>query len=236
MLVTGAAGGIGSEVCRRVRASGATITALDLPERRDSALWEELDATFVGADLAAGLDAAEAGLADVDEVHGIVNVAAIEPPEAFPRYSDRAWDATFAVNVRAAMHVIQTLHPRFAPGTSIVNFLSLEALTVVNTTSKTTAMYAASKGALATFTRTLAVDLGREGHRVNAVAPGLIATPMTEKMASTSRSWIVEQTPLGRVGEPRDIAKVVVFLLSDAAGFVVGQTIPIDGGLGATIG
>ncbi|HVO54038.1 MAG TPA: SDR family oxidoreductase [Solirubrobacterales bacterium] len=236
VVVTGAAGGIGSEVCRRVRRLGGTLTAIDVPDRADSPLWEELEAPFIGIDLAGGLDEAHAALAPIESLDGLVNVAAVGPKEVFPEYTDSAWDLIFDVNLRAPMHMTQALFPRFQPGTAIVNFLSLEGLSVVNTSGKTAAAYAASKGALATFTRTLAVDLGRAGHRVNAVAPGLIATAQTAAISDASRQWVIGQTPLGRVGEPIDVAKVVGFLLSSASRFMTGEEITIDGGFGMWLG
>jgi 3-oxoacyl-[acyl-carrier protein] reductase len=92
------------------------------------------------------------------------------------------------------------------------------------------AQYSASKGAVVSLTKSLAIEWGPLGIRVNSVAPGLIATPITEDMPTEYLDGYAARTPLGRIGTPEDVAKVIRFLLSDEAGYVTGQTIVVNGG------
>ena len=118
------------------------------------------------------------------------------------------------------------------PGSSVINIASIEAVTVLAMSGATSSIYASTKAALRSLTETLAAELGPRGIRVNAVAPGLIRTPLTAGRRPTSATrWIRSHTPLGRWGEVGDIADVVGFLASPASRFMTGATLVVDGGI-----
>lgn len=234
MVITGAYGGIGQALCRRVRAEGATITAIDRRGAGDR-IWSELDADFISLDVGSGREEIVAALADVGPLHGLVNVAAVESNANFPDFDDEEFARVLDINTRGPLHLMQALRPRMQPGTSVVNIITMDALVVLRTTPKSSALYAASKAALAMLTQELASELGPDGIRVNGVAPGLTDTPMSATMPDDRRRWIVERTALGRIGQPEDIADTSAFLLSDAARFVTGQIIAVDGGMAAAL-
>lgn len=231
IVVTGAAGGIGSAIMRQAHARGASLTGIDMPDRAEDELWSELGASFIGLDLSRDGHAIAEGLEPIAAVDGIVSVAAIEPGEGFREFTEEAWDKTFAVNVRAPAHIVRTLLPRLNRPASVVNVTTLESIRVVFTGKETTFAYAAAKAALSHLTVTLAAELGPDDIRLNAVAPGLIDSPMSHGMDPDARRWLIAHTPMGRDGRPDDIASAAVYLLSDAASFITGQTIAVDGGL-----
>jgi NAD(P)-dependent dehydrogenase (short-subunit alcohol dehydrogenase family) len=235
IVVTGAAGGIGSEVMRQARDLGADVTGIDLPDRADHPLWGELGASFIGLDLSGGGAEVAAALEPVGEVDGIVSVAAIEPGQPFRNLTDDVWDKCFAVNVRAPALLLHALRGRLRSPASVVNVTTLESVRVVFTGMETTFAYAAAKAALTHLTVTLAAEFGPAGIRLNAVAPGLIDSPMAHGMDKDARSWLIAQTPLGRDGRPSDIAAAVMFLLGDTSSHVTGQTIIVDGGLSSAL-
>ncbi|MFN8215306.1 MAG: SDR family NAD(P)-dependent oxidoreductase [Solirubrobacterales bacterium] len=235
LVVTGARGGIGQALCRRLHADGARLTVVNRAGSGDDELWRELDAEFVLLDVASPRAAIAAAMEPVGPVDGLVNVAAVESVANFPDYEDEEIHRVLDVNFRGPLHLTQVLRDRLAPGSSIVNVITMDALLVLRTTPKSSALYAASKAALATLTRELASELGPDGIRVNGVAPGLIDTPPMRQMPAERREWIVERTALKRIGEPAEVADVISFLLSEAARFVSGEVLPVDGGMAAAL-
>ena len=235
VLVTGARGGIGQALCRRLRADGARLTVVNRGGSAEDELWRELEAEFVLLDVGAPRAAIEAAVAAVGPLDGLCNVAAVESTASFPDYTDEEVHRVLDINFRGPLHLTQVLRDRMRPGTSIVNVITMDALLVLRTTPKSSALYAASKAALAMLTRELASELGPEQIRVNGVAPGLVDTPPMKLMPEERRRWIVERTALKRIGEPEEIADVISFLLSDAARFVSGEVLPVDGGMAAAL-
>ncbi len=239
-LVTGASRGIGAAVARALDAAGVRValSARGADELATVAATLTNDPIVVPADLAdAGAPAALA--ARVLEVFGsvdiLVNNAATAARLDTVDTDAALIDSMLAVNVRAPLLLIAALIPVMtrAGGGSIINVSSMSAL--VGTPRR--AAYAASKGALDAATRSLAMELGPRGIRVNSVAPGVVDTALWER--NKAIPGVVEATealtPLRRWAQPEDIADVIVFLASDASRFITGETISADGGMAKTL-
>jgi NAD(P)-dependent dehydrogenase (short-subunit alcohol dehydrogenase family) len=164
----------------------------------------------------------------------LVNNAGINRRNPFAGDADTMagdWNDIMAVNLDGVFNVTQAFLPqiRAAKG-CVVDMGSMQSFLHVRTPSS--AAYTASKHAVLGFTRALAAELGKDGVRVNAIGPGLIATPLNEKMRSNPEllKVFIDHTPLGRVGTPEDIANAAVFLASDMSSFVTGTLLMVDGG------
>lgn len=229
-IVTGAAGGIGRAVCRRLAASGASILAVDLVDRLGEIVadLERAGASIVGvqADLTSeeGLDTV---LAAVDRsplpLRVIVNNAGITRDARLVNMSAVDFQAVLEVNLGAAYRLISKVAPRLESG-AIVNISSRAYLGNFGQFN-----YSMSKGALVGLTRALALDLA-PSVRVNAVAPGLIATEMSMAIPAEVRDKMVAAIPLGRMGLPEEVAEAVAFLASDDSAYITGEVITIGGG------
>jgi NAD(P)-dependent dehydrogenase (short-subunit alcohol dehydrogenase family) len=235
-IVTGASRGIGAATARALDGAGARVA---LVARQADALAEVAaglghDPVVIACDLAhaeAPPAVAEQALAALGHVDVLVNNAAAAARLAAVETTAGLIDELMAVNVRAPLLLVAALVPSMIDrgGGSIVNLSSVSGL--VGTPRR--AAYAASKGAIDAATRSLAVELGTLGIRVNSVAPGVVDTALWEKNKAVP--GVVEavqaQTPLGRWAQPEDVADVIVFLASDASRFVTGETISADGGM-----
>jgi NAD(P)-dependent dehydrogenase (short-subunit alcohol dehydrogenase family) len=228
-LVTGAARGLGLELARHLRGEGAQVLAADLVESSDQ--LERAGVQLVQADVSLEPDVERLADAARDRLGGLdalVNNAAVVDLERRPFWEIAAeeWDRVLAVNVRGPWLCAKAMLPmlRESDGGAIVNLTSETAFTG----SPGIAHYVSSKGALVSLTRALARELGDEGIRVNAVAPGYVPTEGSRSM--TLGGYDPSATPLGRVGEPGDLLGAVAFLLSDESGFVTGQTLLVNGG------
>jgi NAD(P)-dependent dehydrogenase (short-subunit alcohol dehydrogenase family) len=224
VVITGAHGGIGQALCRRIHADGATITAINRSGQADDPLWKELGAEFIALDVGAPGSVIAQAVADVRPLNGLVNMAGVDSTSSFPDYTDQEFARVFNIHTRGPVHLMQTLRPKMQPKTSVVNIITLDALIVLKTMAKSSALYAASKAALALLTGELAAELGPEGIRVNGVAPGLIDTAATAKMSGDRRRWIVDHAALRRIG-----------LCCNASRFITGQVLPVDGGMAAAM-
>ena len=239
-VVTGASRGIGAATARALDQAGARV-ALVARSREDLlAAAEGLshDPVVVAADLGQ-LDAPAAVADEILEKLGhvdvLVNNAAAAARLPTSETDAQLIDHLLAVNVRAPLLLIAALVPAMVEQRRgcIINLSSVSAL--VGTPRR--AAYAASKGALDAATRSLAIELGPSGIRVNSVAPGVVDTDMWAK--NKAIPGVVEtiegQTPLRRWASPEDIADVIVFLASDAARFITGETVAVDGGMSHTL-
>ena len=239
-VVTGASRGIGAATARALDDAGARV-ALVARSREDlMALARELvhDPVVVVADLGdtdAPATVARQALEALGTVDVLVNNAAAAARLATVDTDAALIDGLLAVNVRAPLLLIDGLVPSMIERGrgSIVNLSSVSGL--VGTPNR--AAYAASKGALDAATRSLAIELGPSGIRVNSVAPGVVDTALWAKNKAIPGviETIEAQTPLRRWATPEDIADVIVFLASDAARFVTGETIAADGGMVHTL-
>jgi len=229
-LVTGAGSGIGAAVARRLAGEGAAVVLADLQLEPVRELAAELGAEALELDVRdeAQVAAATAGL-DV-----LVNVAGIGSTTTAPDTPLDVWEDVFAVNARGTFlcckHAIPDMTTR--GGGAIVNVASVAALVGL----KRRAAYCASKGAVVSLTRALAVDHVSDGIRVNAVCPGTVDSPWVRRLvedAGESLDELRARQPLGRLGTPEEVATAVAYLASDDAAFVTGTAFVIDGGLSA---
>jgi 3-oxoacyl-[acyl-carrier protein] reductase len=241
-IVTGGARGIGAAVSRRLAADGYQVAVLDLDESACSdtvAAVEDLGgkAIAVGADVAneAAVESAVDRVAsDLGAPTVLVNNAGITRDNLLFKMSPVDWDSVMNVHLRGAFLMSRAVqqHMTEAGWGRIVNLSSISALG-----NRGQANYAAAKAGLQGFTKTLSIELGRYGVTVNAVAPGFVATEMTAATADRLgvpfeefKAANAKQIPVGRVGEPDDIANAVSFFAGEAAGFVSGQVLYVAGG------
>lgn len=234
VLVTGAAGGIGAAVAARFAADGARLTVVDYRAAELAALAAELrsangvEVTELSGDLADARFASDlvqrAGDPDV-----LVNAAGIYPATPLLEMTAQAWDRVQDVNVRAALLTTVAFgRSRGAAGLggAVVNISSGAATRARPGASH----YATSKAALEMLTKSCAVELGPHGIRVNAVSPGFVTVDSEVNPVTEAYAAAVSVNPMGRRGEPDDIARAVHWLASDEAGWITGAVLRVDGG------
>lgn len=231
VVVTGAAGGQGAAEARLLAREGARVIATDLAAEAPALAGSGV--TYRSMDVAdeRAWDALAAELADGPPVRGLVNNAGITHRARLGAVARADWDRVLAVNVTAAMLGIQALGPLMQRGSSIVNVGSIAAVS-----GHYPVAYTTSKWALRGLTHAAATELGPRGIRVNIVHPGFIETPMTASAPQAMRAAQLDLTPLERTGEAEEVAEMVAFLLSDAAAYVTGAEIPVDGGFASSAG
>jgi NAD(P)-dependent dehydrogenase (short-subunit alcohol dehydrogenase family) len=233
-IVTGAAQGIGEACVRRFARDGAKVVIADLDDARGQALARELQGLYVHCDVGdkAQIDALVAAtLRAHGRIDVLVNNAGIFKAADFLDVTEADFDAVLRVNVKGAFLAGQAVAREMAKAGrgAIVNMSSVNGTLAI----PDIASYNVSKGGINQLTRVMALALADKGIRVNAVAPGTIATELAAKAVLTSdeaKRRIMSRTPVKRLGEPWEVADVVAWLASDAASYVTGEIVVVDGG------
>jgi NAD(P)-dependent dehydrogenase (short-subunit alcohol dehydrogenase family) len=230
-LVTGAAGGIGTAVAEALARAGALVVCADEVRPTSAPAGSEI----VVCDLVEPGAAARSVATAVERLGGlrvVVNcVGLLVPNRPAEDVEPAEWERSFAVNATAVFAVCR------AAGRAMIAAGSGGAITNVTSLAELAALphqaaYTASKGALASLTRSLAIDWAPYGIRVNAIAPGPVETAMTAALHADPavRAQLLRRIPLGRIGRPSDVADAALYLSSPAAGYVTGHTLVVDGG------
>ena len=236
-VVTGGIGGLGTEICRTLAQAGRTVIAVDLDgrEERIAAFRQEVeghDVHFAMADVA-DYQSCGALVRDIENRHGsldiLVNNAGITRDSTLRKMGRDQWDAVLDVNLGSAFnlcgHAVAGMQARGFG--RVVNISSVSGQT--GNFGQTN--YAAAKAGLHGFTMSLAREVATKGITVNSVSPGYIETAMTGAMPTEVLAKITAAIPAGRMGKPNDIARTVAFLTDDAAGYITGANVPVNGGL-----
>ena len=246
VIVTGAAAGIGRGTAERFAEEGCRVAAWDVTDDGADELVAELEslggeAIFQAVNVT-DVGAVEAAVAAVVEkwggVYALVNNAGIVRDAQLVKYkngevqstmTDAAWDAVIGVNLKGVFNCTRAVAPHLIAGGGGA-VLNASSVAYLNGNFGQT-NYVATKAGVIGMTKTWARELGKFGIRVNAVAPGFVATEIIKAMPERVLEGMVAHTPMGRIGDVRDIANAYVWLASDAANWVTGTTISVDGGL-----
>jgi 3-oxoacyl-[acyl-carrier protein] reductase len=229
-LVTGGSRGIGAAIARELAAAGATVV-VGYRSGKDEAesLAGEIAGKAVQADVSAA-DEARRLVEEAGDVDVLVNNAGLTRDGVLARMTDEDWRTVLETNLSAAFYtcraVTRGMMKRRAG--AIVNLSSIVG--IHGNWGQTN--YAASKGGIVAFTKSLAQELGSRGVRANVVAPGYIKTRLTDAIPEEAQTKMLDLTPLGRFGDPEDVARAVRFLCSDDAAFITGEVLVVGGGLG----
>ncbi len=229
-LVTGASRGIGRAIATELATAGASVV-IGYRSGQDEAteLATELDARAIQADVANAEDAARL-VAEAGDVDILVNNAGLTRDGLLARMSDDDWRVVIETNLSSVFYTCRAVcRPMMKKRAgAIVNISSVVG--VHGNWGQTN--YAASKAGIIGFTKALARELGSRNVRANVVAPGYVKTQLTDVLPEEATAAMLENTPLGRLGEPADVAGAVRFLCSDEASFITGEVLLVDGGLG----
>jgi NAD(P)-dependent dehydrogenase (short-subunit alcohol dehydrogenase family) len=241
-IVTGAASGIGAAIARRLAREGAAIHAVDIDAAGVERVAAEIRATGGGArahpgdaaDAAVAASVAAAARAERGRIDVVVTAAAVSFGKPLGETSEADWDATFAVNARGTFLWFKAALPAMIERGS--GSLIAVASQLAFAGARNTAAYAASKGAVISLVRSVAVDYAERGIRANAICPGATETPMLarafarvpEPAAARERSR--RRHAMGRFGTPEEIAEAALFLASGDSSFITGVALPVDGG------
>lgn len=226
-LVTGGGSGIGAAVARRLTEASASVATFDQRSIGGSGAPRRLDLVVDVSDSEAVGSGVRTILERFGRIDGLVQCAGITRDRVHWKLSDDDWDTVLAINLGGAFRVMRAVVPALRESAgAVVNVSSINGLRG----KFGQANYAASKAGLIALTKTAARELGSFGIRVNAVAPGLVRTPMTASMTEDQINRSLGESALGRISEPDDIAQAILFLLSDAARQITGQTLSVDAG------
>ncbi|MEO6968781.1 MAG: acetoacetyl-CoA reductase [Rhodanobacteraceae bacterium] len=237
-IVTGGIGGLGTEICKHLARAGRTVIAADLGNRQQrlAAFREETrefdgQIVFAPADVSRFDDCA-ALVKHVDETHGgvdiVVNAAGITRDVSLRKMTPAQWNELMNVNLDGVFNITRNV----IDGMTARGFGRIVNISSVNgqTGQFGQTNYSAAKAGMHGFTMALAREVAKKGVTVNSVSPGYCKTEMVMKVPQEIREQIVAQIPVGRLGEPSEIARTVAFLSADEAGFITGANIPVNGG------
>ena len=233
VVITGVGGGIGAATASAFAGAGWTVAGLGLSSTAPAGLGRHASIDLAGPDVEAELGTFLGGLPRID---ALVNNAALQIVKPLVETTTEEWDRMQAVNLRGAFLAMRLAHAqlRRSRGT-VVNVASVHALA----TSPGLAGYAASKGGLVALTRAAALELAPDGIRVNAVIPGAVDTAMLRagaaRFGDAGMARVAEGVPLGRVAEPDEVARAIVFLAGPDSAYVTGATLTVDGGVLAAL-
>ena len=237
-IVTGAGRGIGHAIALRLASEGARVAVVSRTEQNAGRTAEEINAKFAGLAKAYAVDVADHAavkklvdqvLADFSRVDILVNNAGLTRDGLSMRMSEQDWDVVVDTNLKGAFNFIQAVERPMIKQRSgrIINIASVAG--IMGNAGQ--ANYAASKAGLIGLTKVIAREVASRGITSNAVAPGFITTDMTAELPDTLKTGVVGQIPLGKFGEPDDIANAVAFLASAEAKYITGQVLTVDGGM-----
>lgn len=231
-IVTGAAQGIGKAIAERFTAEGARLLLADIDEAKIAALAARLGQQAIAADVSKKAEV-EGIVARAAALWGgldlLVNNAGVTHPAALDDLTEEDFDRVFAINLKSALWGTQAAARVMGPGSAVINMSSVNAVLAIPNQIP----YAISKGAMKQLTNVTALALASRGIRVNAIGPGSIMTDMLKGIMAEdagTRERIMSRTPLGRCGEPEEIASVALFLASEDSSYMTGQTVYPDGG------
>lgn len=231
-VITGAAQGIGKAIAERFVAEGATLLLADIDAARVEAVAADLGQQAFVADVAKKAEV-EALIARAGELWGgldvLVNNAGVTHAASLDDLTEEDFDRVFATNLKSALWGTQAAARLMGPGSAVINMSSVNAVLAIPNQIP----YVVSKGAMKQLTNVTALALADKGIRVNAIGPGSIMTDMLRGIMAeddAARDRIMSRTPLGRAGEPEEVAAVAVFLASADSSYLTGQTIYPDGG------
>jgi len=237
-IVTGAGRGIGHAIALRLASEGARVAVVSRTELNANRTTEEINAQYAGlaksyavdvADQAAVKKLVEQILVDFSRVDILVNNAGLTRDGLSMRMSEEDWDLVMDTNLKGAFNFIQAVERPMIKQRSgrIINIASVAG--IIGNAGQ--ANYAASKAGLIGLTKVIAREVASRGITSNAVAPGFITTDMTDVLPEALKTGVVGQIPLGKFGEPADIASAVAFLASAEAKYITGQVLTVDGGM-----
>lgn len=233
-LVTGALGSIGSAIVQKLLATGHRVIATDMTKASQDPSGVDEDTYAARLQLVLG-DLTEASFIEelgeltrrVGGIEKIFCVAGIYPEKHIGELSFRDIARVFEINTFSAISLINTLSGNIKPGGSVVLFGSVAG----SRGSRFHSLYAASKGALVSFAKSAALELGDKNIRVNTISPGVIQNPMTADLVRNTEASIMDSTALGRLGRPDEVANAAIFLGSESASFISGENLQVNGGL-----
>ena len=235
-IITGAGSGIGKETAILFAKEGAKVIVADMNEKAGQETVAEInkngEAFFIKLDVSKreqSIQMVKTTLEKYGRIDVLINNAGIVQDAFLSKMTEEQWDKVINVNLKGVFNCTQ----------AVVEVMMNQGKGVIINTSSIVGLngnvgqvnYAATKAGLIGMTKTLAKELGKKGIRVNAVAPGFIATPMTSNVPEKILEMMKEKTPLRRLGEPKDVANAYLFLASDEANFVNGAVLCVDGGL-----
>jgi 3-oxoacyl-[acyl-carrier protein] reductase len=229
-LVTGASRGIGAAIARELGRAGAQVVVCYRSGGDEAeAVANEIGGRALQADVSEP-DHAKRLVEEAGDVHVLVNNAGITRDGVLARMSDDDWRSVVETNLSSVFYTCRAVSRGMMKrrGGAIVNLSSIVG--IHGNWGQTN--YAASKGGIIAFTKSLAQELGSRGVRANVVAPGYVRTQLTDAIPEDAKTQMLGLTPLGRFGDPEDVARAVRFLCSDDASFITGEVLVVGGGLG----